>query len=202
MLKLFNIEGLCWSQPCLQDNHHRLRLFHTVSFADQVRVDEIPGRDSLSRRQKRALWYPNPTKESMQMNIFQQLLCGHEHNGDADEIHTGYNDKSHYSFPVEAVLTEQENQRGRGRRVDPEEIAKVYQRCSSYSAIRAQMRAWEVEQDALEYLSKPARHGRAKITLREDARKVDQNFSGEKNAHLPFFLGTTTFHTVTNFHES
>ena len=171
MLKLFNIEGLCWSQPCLQNKHHRLRLFHTVSFADKVRVEEIPGRDSLSRRQKRALWYPNPTQASVQMSIFHQLVCGHEHNDDADEIYTGYHDKNHYSFPVAAVLTEQENQRGRGRKVDPFEIAKVYQRCSSYSTIRAQMRAWEVEQDALEYLSKPARYRRSNLILRESTRK-------------------------------
>ena len=171
MLKLFDIDGPWWPQPCLQNDHHRLRFFQTVSFSDNVRVDEIPGRDSLSKRQKRALWYPNPTQSSMQMNIFHQLVCGHEHNDDADEIYAGPNDKDHHSFPVEAVLTEQENQRGRGRRVDPYEIAKIYQRCSSYSAIRAQMRAWEVEQDVLEYLNKPSRHGRTKIHLLGDTRK-------------------------------
>ncbi len=171
MLKLFNTDGLCWVQPCLDRRHPRLRFSNAVSFARQVQVDEIPGRDSLSRRQKRALWYPDPMKEGMQLNLlFQQMACGSERSDEGDEIYPGH-DRSQRSFPVSAVLTEQKSQRGRGRRVDPYEIAKVYQRCSSYSSIRAQMRAWEVEKDAIEYLCEPSRHGRSRVVLLEDRRK-------------------------------
>ena len=168
MIDLFNGNGLCWTQVC--SSKPGTGFFRTVSFCEQVRVNEIPNKKSLSRRERNALWYPEPTNGGVN-NLIQQIMCGsgRERNGDGEEIEFGH-DIDARSFPISAVLMEQETRRDSGQRVDPAEIAKIYHRCSSHSALRAQMRAVEFELDAVEYLCQPSRHGKQKIILLEERR--------------------------------
>jgi hypothetical protein len=167
MIHLFNGTGLCWTESGSTKTGSGM----SVSFSEQVRVNEIPSKESLSRRERRALWYSEPTRGSGK-NLINQIMCGkmRERNGDGDEIDLDYDSDSR-SFPVSAVLMEQESRRGSGQHIDPAEIAKIYQRCSSYSAVQAQQRATEFEFDAHEYLCQPSRHGRQKNILIEERRE-------------------------------
>jgi len=168
MIKLFGRGGLCWTDP-LFEQPDRLGFSRTVSFSERVQVSEIPSVETLSKRQKNALWHKDPFK-ARSFARMQQVLCGmsSEYNDDGEEIGIGVNQKNHLPFPVSAVLFEQESQRDCGQRVDPSEIAKIYQRCSAHSAVRAQMRALECELDAQDYMYEPAKHGRYKVILLEE----------------------------------
>jgi hypothetical protein len=169
MIHIFKTNELCWAGMCLSKTGV-FGIFRTVSFSEEVRV--IPSKESLSRRQIRALWYSEPTgTRGIGHTLILQILCGKakERNGDGDAIDVDYDTDSH-SFPVSAVLMEQESRRGSGQDIDPAEIAKMYQRCSSHSAVRAQLRATKFERDALEYLCQPSRHGKDKIMLIEETR--------------------------------
>jgi hypothetical protein len=135
--------------------------FRTVSFSDEVQVDHIPSKKVLSHRQRNALWYPQPTKSR---SILKQVMClsGSARTNDGDEIFAE-EARSERHFPVAAVLAEQESQREGHSTMDPQRIATVYHRCSSYSSICAQMRALEVQSDATEYLSQPKTPVKARI---------------------------------------
>ncbi len=160
MEHLHSFDRICWPVS---------RSFHrTVSFSELVRVDHIPSKNELSKKQRKALWYPEPTKSR---GLLKQVMCGSApvHSDDGDEVRA-MEDRSGRSLPVSAVLAEQESQREGCAPPDPKQIAKVYHRCSSYSTIRAQMRALEVHHDATEYLRQPSKHGRQRIVLLEKER--------------------------------
>lgn len=174
MIPLFDIDSLNWVAPCTSGCASPTKtrfpnLFRTVSFSNQVRVAEIPGKDSMTKRQKQALWYTDPPNRSPgQFKRFQKILCGvcPEQNFDGDEINPAGVRGPNVVLPVSAVLAEQENQRIWGeQQLNDVAIAKVYRRCSAYSAVRAQMRALEYELDAQEYQNQPSKHGRHRISL-------------------------------------
>jgi len=155
-----SFQSSCWSgQP----------LFRTVSFSNEIRVKYIPSRKSLSARQRKELWYPEPTQSR---NLLRQVVCGSrpkkcdDDGGEIDFV----DERSDRSLPVSAVLAEQESQREGHAEADPIQIAKIYQRCSSHSSVRAQMRAQEVQHDATKYLQEPSKHGKYKIVLLEKER--------------------------------
>ena len=174
MIDFFDGAGLCWTDTCSSTSvgvNHRF----SVSFSELVQVNEIPSKESLSKRERKNLWYSEPTRGNG-LNLIQQIICGHqrERNGDGDEIDLGANDSDSLSFPISAVLTEQESRRDSGQRVDPAEIARIYRRCCSHSAVQAQMRAMELETYANEYLLQPSRHGQQKTVLIEETRMSDE----------------------------
>lgn len=171
MVKQSTFDRLCLSGTA-GGGGCRQNFFRTVSFSEQVQIDRIPNIKALSKRQRKALWYPEPTKSR---GIFKQIICAKssEGRGDGDEVKK-IDDRSDKSLPISAVLSEQENQRegNIGGAVDDQELAKVYRKCSSYSCIRAHMRALDIQKDATEYLRQPSKHGRQRIILLEDDSAV------------------------------
>lgn len=173
MIQLFDIDAFTWAPTCAtgcsQQGPKLPNFFRTVSFSNQVRVSEIPNKESLSKRQKQVLWHTEPHRRGYgHFKHLQRILCGSspEHNFDGDGINPELQERGPNSIlPVSAVLSEQENQRHEGYAANPAAIAKIYRQCSAYSSVRAQMRALEFELDAQEYLSEPSRHGRKMIML-------------------------------------
>lgn len=130
-----------------------------MSFYERVKVVEIPSANVLTRKEKKALWYPEPN-EWKQTNKMKLLMCaidfdddyfGEEGRDDLDDLDE-YGDRS--SLPVTAVLEEQRNQRELGLELDHEFLAKVYAKCSAYSVMKARRRALQDELEAKEYLAK------------------------------------------------
>jgi hypothetical protein len=128
-----------------------------VSFYERVKVVEIPSASSLSRKERKALWYPEPNEWTKSSKVIQ-LLCALDFNDfteegqdDDDEIINELGERKR--FPVSAVLDEQKNQRELGMKRDDLFIANIYKKCSANSARRAQLRALHDEVEAREYLS-------------------------------------------------
>ena len=157
MASFQSFQKMCWAGTP--------SFFRTVSFSEEVQVENIPSKKSLSKRQRKALWYPEPTKSH---GLLQQVICGSIASicDDGDEVRVA-EERSGRSLPISAVLAEQESQREGCGAVDPVQIAKVYHRCSSYSTVRAQMRALEIQHETTEYLQKPSKHGKHRIILLE-----------------------------------
>ena len=127
-----------------------------VSFYERVKVVEIPSASSLSRKERKALWYPEPNEWKKSSKV-KQLLCAidfddfSEEGRDDDEIIDEFGERKR--FPVSAVLDEQKSQRELGMKRDDLFIAKIYKKCSANSARRAHLRALHDEIEAREYLS-------------------------------------------------
>mmetsp|Transcript_12490 Transcript_12490/g.29598 ORF Transcript_12490/g.29598 Transcript_12490/m.29598 type:complete len:183 (+) Transcript_12490:322-870(+) len=127
-----------------------------VLFSERVKVVEIPSTRSLTRKDKKALWYSDPSEGIRKTSIIRQLLCVTE--DDRDDTNESEDDcgfdhpEERKRLPVSAVLIEQRNQRESGVD-DADFIAKIYQRCSAHSAMKAQIRAMQYEQEAREYVS-------------------------------------------------
>ena len=136
----------------------------SVTFHQRVKVVEIPSASLLSRKEKKALWYPEPPEPGEEKSSkIRQWLCakdildksGEECRDDDNYDFDEFGNKKH--FPVTAVLDEQKCQRELGVKVDCEFIAKIYRECSAHSVYRARMRALQDQMDVEEYLSKPSR---------------------------------------------
>jgi hypothetical protein len=120
-------------------------------------MEEIPNLRDLPKKEKDALWYPEPVKQNKH-SLLRCLLCDYK----PDKRDGGTLDLDNKNgvgmLPVSAVLTEQENQREEGSN-DPDTIAKMYRQCSAHSAMRAQMRALQDEMESRDYLiEKRSRH--------------------------------------------
>eukprot|EP00539_Tryblionella_compressa_P005816 CAMPEP_0178754220 /NCGR_PEP_ID=MMETSP0744-20121128/12043_1 /TAXON_ID=913974 /ORGANISM="Nitzschia punctata, Strain CCMP561" /LENGTH=163 /DNA_ID=CAMNT_0020408117 /DNA_START=61 /DNA_END=553 /DNA_ORIENTATION=- len=122
-----------------------------VAFYERVKVIEIPSARILTRKEKKALWHPEPPEWKKGGSRIRQLMCAIDFDDDSDE---GRDDDEEVDelgnkkrYPVSAVLDEQRNQRELGKEVDDEFIAKMYQRCSAHSLRRAQLRAVQDELD-------------------------------------------------------
>ena len=147
-----------------------------VSFYERVKVVEIPSANVLTRKEKKALWYPEPN-EWKKTNKMKLLLCAidfednyydEEGRDDLDDLDE-YGDRS--SMPVTAVLEEQRNQRELGMEVDQEFLARIYTKTSAYSVMKARRRAMQDELEAKEYLvkwtkSSSRRFGRKRFGVR------------------------------------
>jgi hypothetical protein len=128
----------------------------SVAFHDQMEVWEIPSAKELSKKEKEALWYADPSdrdpSDRAGRNPFHLLLCRRPQpdEGEGEEL---LDEMREPSLPVSAVLSEQQNQREEGGWYDPEVIAKMYHRCSSYSQMIAQMKGVQDETEIREYIS-------------------------------------------------
>lgn len=126
-----------------------------VVFSRRVRVLEIPSAKTLTKKERKALWYPEPSDE--RKSKLRQLLCVVDDVFDddrydiRDEEDFGEPGLDHLDerrrLPVSAVLVEQSSQK-QLRMQDPEFIAKIYRQCSEQSVVRAQMRAIQDEAEA------------------------------------------------------
>lgn len=131
-----------------------------VVFSERVKVVEIPSAKYLSRKNRKALWYSDPSESIGRISIIQQLLCSaedsrddtYEYEGDCGFDHP----EERRKLPVSAVLVEQKSQRESGIE-DFDFIAKIYKQCSAHSAMKAQIRAMQYEQEAKEYISTDSR---------------------------------------------
>mmetsp|Transcript_18172 Transcript_18172/g.37461 ORF Transcript_18172/g.37461 Transcript_18172/m.37461 type:complete len:183 (+) Transcript_18172:110-658(+) len=135
---------------------HRKR----VLFSERVKVVEIPSAKCLTRKDKKALWYSDPSESAGRYSIIQQLLCTVDDNRDDTYEYEGDRGddqpEERRKLPVSAVLVEQKSQRESGIE-DVEFIAKIYKRCSAHAAMKAQIRAMQYEQVAREYVSTDSR---------------------------------------------
>ena len=131
-----------------------------VVFSERVKVVEIPSAKSLTRKDKKALWYSDPGDSIRTISIMRQFLCVTEDDRDDSNEHDddcGFDHpEERKRLPVSTVLIEQTNQRESGVQ-DIDLIAKIYQRCSAHSAMKAQIRAMQHEQEAREYFSTDSR---------------------------------------------
>ena len=131
-----------------------------VVFSERVKVIEIPSAKCLTKKDKKALWYADPNETAGGISIMRQLLCVSE--DDRDDINEYEDDlgferpEERRRLPVSAVLVEQRSQRESGVE-DFDFIAKIYKRCSAHSAMKAQIRAMQYEQEAREYVSTDSR---------------------------------------------
>jgi hypothetical protein len=124
----------------------------SVAFHHQMEVWEIPSAKELSKKEKGALWYADPSDRAGR-NPLHLLLCrSHAEGENSEEEEELVDEMREPSLPVSAVLSEQQNQREEGW-FDPEVIAKMYHRCSSYSQMIAQMKAIQDETEIREYIS-------------------------------------------------
>lgn len=166
MIRHFGLETLCWTSSCANSvTSNRVEPYRTVSFSKRVRIEEIPNTDSFSQKQRKELWYPEPKRPAGRFNILQSLRCLQRDERDDTELRILQREerKIDTKLPIDAVLSEQEIQREYGSSYDPTAIAKVYHRCSAYSAVRAQIRALEFELVAQEYQRKPLRRNRSNL---------------------------------------
>lgn len=164
------------SRPAITANE---TLFRKVKFDKRLEIWNIEKASEMSRKQKNALWYPDPGDNSgsrSRKNRLRLLMCqSHTHDSDKDTTFESESrsDEDSYTymsrrstsdeneeaqsrrlrFPVAAVLEEQQNQREAGTN-DPERISKMYKHCSSHSQILAQIRAAQDEADIQDYVSK------------------------------------------------
>jgi hypothetical protein len=121
-----------------------------------VKVVEIPSAKCLTKKDKKALWYSDPGESGTKLSIMRQLLCVAE--DDRDDLNEYEEDRGfdhpeeRKRLPVSAVLAEQKSQRESGIE-DFGFIAKVYKQCSAHSAMKAQIRAMQHEQEAREFLA-------------------------------------------------
>lgn len=131
-----------------------------VLFSERVQVVEIPSAKFLTRKDKKALWYSDPSESSSRISIMRQLLCVSEDNRDdinEYEDDKGFDDpEERRKLPVSAVLVEQKSQRESGVE-DFDFIAKIYKQCSAHSSMKAQIRAMQHEQEAIESISTDSR---------------------------------------------
>jgi hypothetical protein len=124
----------------------------SVVFHHQMEVWEIPSAKELSKKEKEALWYADPSDRAGR-NPLHLLLCrSHAEGENSEEEEELVDEMREPSHPVSAVLFEQQNQREEGW-YDPEAIAIMYHRCSSYSQVTAQMTAMQDETEIREYIS-------------------------------------------------
>jgi hypothetical protein len=153
-----------------------------IAFHERVKVVEIPNARSLSKKEKKALWYPEPA-EFKKPNKIKQLLCAIEFEVDSydKEGRDEEDDFDEYGrrtrLPVAAVLEEQRNQREMGREPDSEFVAKIYKRCSAHSVTRARRRALQDELEAKEYLSKWTRNSSRWLGSKLFRRLVEEHDS-------------------------
>ena len=133
-----------------------------ISFSERVKVIEIPNVKHLSYVERHALWHTHTEsceeslrRDGRKINLMRQLLCtsvdhrddSHE-GGDEDEEDPDIEER--VRLPVCVVLMEQKSQRECGI-VDQCSIAKVYKQSSAQSTMKAQIRAWQAEQEARDY---------------------------------------------------
>jgi hypothetical protein len=134
-----------------------------VLFSERVKVVEIPSAKYLTRKDKKALWYSDPGESLSRISIMRQLLCVSEDNRDDIndyEDDKGFDDlEERRKLPVSAVLVEQKSQRDSGVE-DFDFIAKIYKQCSAHSSMKAQLRAMQHEQEAIECISTDSRVSR------------------------------------------
>jgi hypothetical protein len=124
----------------------------SVEFHHQMEVWEIPSAKELSKKEKEALWYADPTDRA-ERNSLHLLLCRSHAEGESSEEEEELVDEMREpSQPVSAVLSEQQNQREEGW-YDPEAIAMMYHQFSSHSQKTAQMKAIQDETEIREYIS-------------------------------------------------
>ena len=126
----------------------------SVVFHHQMEVWEIPSAKELSKKEKEALWYADPSDRA-ERNPLHLLLCrshSHAEGENSEEEEELVDEMREPTHPVSAVLLEQQNQREEGL-YDPEAIAIMYHRCSSYSQMTAQMTAIQDETEIREYIS-------------------------------------------------
>jgi hypothetical protein len=124
----------------------------SVVFHNQMEVWEIPSAKELSKKEKEALWYADPSDRAGR-NPLNLLICRSHAEGEySEEEEEVVDDMRDSSLPVSAVLSEQQSQREEGW-YDPEVIAKMYHRCSSKSQRTAQMKAIKDETEIREYIS-------------------------------------------------
>ena len=134
----------------------------SVGFKKKAEVFEIPSSSLLTRRERSALWHPEPKRKVHVMNPLKLLNClGKDEERSADEDERGsdsaLSEHEMRRLPVATVLSAQENQREEGCN-DPEVIAQLYHQCSSQSQMLAQMRAIQDEIDVREYMEgRPSR---------------------------------------------
>lgn len=126
-----------------------------VQFSERVIVVEIPSARDLSRKERKALWYPEPADPKV-IRI-RSLLCVVDGSEDWEESRQDEDDyeesRDRQRLPVAAVLMEQRSQRELGMN-DSEFIAKIYRQCSRHSILKARLRAQQDELEAIEYLSR------------------------------------------------
>jgi len=164
VFKDLNFESFFSSAPIqstsFEENAHPVSRGKNVVFSERVKVVEIPSAKYLSKKDKKALWYSEP--DEGKVSVVRQLLCVIEdHRDDSweqeDEDDQGFDHpEERRRLPVSAVLVEQRSQRESGME-DCDFIAKIYKQCSAHSTMKAQIRAMQAEQQAIEYASKDSR---------------------------------------------
>lgn len=131
-----------------------------VVFSERVKVVEIPSSKSMTKKERKTLWYSDPSESASKISIIRQLLCVTE--DDRDDTNDYEDDRGfdrpeeRRRLPVSAVLVEQKSQRESGIE-DFDFIAKIYKQCSAHSVMKAQIRAMQHEQEAREYVSTDSR---------------------------------------------
>jgi hypothetical protein len=152
-----------------------------VSFHERVKVVEIPSANELTRKEKKALWYPEPKEWRKSSNKMKLLLCAIDFEGDyydeegrddLDDLH-GCGEPS--SLPVMAVLQEQRSQKELGLKVDQEFLARIYAKCSAFSTMQARRRAIQYELEAKEYLAKWTKSSSRRLGRRKMLRMKSGN---------------------------
>jgi hypothetical protein len=137
-----------------------------VEFSEWVKVVEIPSARELSRKERKALWYPDPAGQKMVK--IRKLLCVIEDFGGREEERQDGDEYEETAerqrLPIAAVLMEQKSQRELGMN-DAEFIAKIYRQCSQQSIVKAQQRAQQDELEAIEYISHKFKSRRRKGIL-------------------------------------
>lgn len=133
-----------------------------VHFSNRVRVFPVPSRIDLSKKERNALWHPEPKNQN---GVLGKMMCGVTSDRvDGGEINL-LASQSHGSdaepSPISVVLQEQRQQQEEGLH-NPESIAKRYHQCSAYSGVRAQLRALEDEVEIRDYATTFHRRGRQK----------------------------------------
>lgn len=120
---------------------------------------EIPNAESLTKKEKQALWYPEPI-ERKKPNKIKKILCAidltdDEYDQEArdDDDDDDFFDENGYRrrLPVCAVLEEQRSQRELGLPVNPDFLANIYRKCSAHSVLSSHRRALQVAVEAREY---------------------------------------------------
>jgi hypothetical protein len=126
-----------------------------VVFSERVKVVEIPSAKEMSKKERKALWYPEPESVDPKKSKIRKLLCVIDNFDDRDESRQDEDDYEESGerqrLPVTAVLVEQRSQRELGVS-DTDFIAKIYRQCSSYSIYKANIRALQHEQEIRDYI--------------------------------------------------
>ncbi len=155
LMSLFSLDSE--TQPSQRKRSSRRRR-RSIVFSERVKVIEIPSARYLTRKERKALWYADPAESFGKLSLIQRLTqCTTEDARDECEGDRAMAEaEERRKLPVSAVLTEQNSQREAGIR-DPDFIAKIYMQCSAHSTMKAQMRAFQHEQEAKESYSSNSR---------------------------------------------